>query len=98
MHDSVASEIYTLFPTRRSSDLGTYPGGSGGSFPSLAGTGSVGASGITLDRKSTRLKSSHLSISYAVFWLKKIAPHFHFSPIAIRPSLTCGAKRCGGDQ
>src|ERR1035437_1839778 len=27
---------------------GTYPGVSGGSFPSLAGTGSVGASGITL--------------------------------------------------
>src|ERR1039458_10511989 len=26
------------------------------------------------DRKSTRLKSNHLSISYAVFFLKKITP------------------------
>src|ERR1039458_1674265 len=25
----------------------------------------------TVDRKSTRLNSSHLGISYAVFWLKK---------------------------
>src|SRR5207249_7128087 len=29
------------------------------------------ASGATLDRKSTRLNSSHVSISYAVFCLKK---------------------------
>src|SRR5690242_21533811 len=27
--------------------------------------------GLTLDRKSTRLNSSHMSISYAVFCLKK---------------------------
>src|ERR1035438_7858548 len=26
---------------------------------------------ISIDRKSTRLNSSHLGISYAVFWLKK---------------------------
>src|SRR5690348_18014994 len=31
----------------------------------------VGFSGIALDRKSTRLNSSHPSISYAVFCLKK---------------------------
>src|SRR5256885_8911717 len=30
-----------------------------------------GASGLGLDRKSTRLNSSHLVISYAVFCLKK---------------------------
>src|SRR5436853_4908012 len=29
------------------------------------------AQGITVDRKSTRLNSSHLGISYAVFCLKK---------------------------
>src|SRR5690242_21881570 len=29
------------------------------------------AAGCTLDRKSTRLNSSHMSISYAVFCLKK---------------------------
>src|SRR5690242_12153517 len=31
----------------------------------------VGAVGANLDRKSTRLNSSHMSISYAVFCLKK---------------------------
>src|SRR5437868_8909850 len=31
--------------------------------------------GINLDRKSTRLNSSHVSISYAVFCLKKQTPH-----------------------
>src|SRR5947199_2670478 len=30
-----------------------------------------GVAGLTLDRKSTRLNSSHLGISYAVFCLKK---------------------------
>src|ERR1039457_4185088 len=31
---------------------------------------------VDLDRKSTRLNSSHLVISYAVFWLKKTAPGY----------------------
>src|SRR5437762_10784475 len=31
----------------------------------------IGVSGISLDRKSTRLNSSHRCISYAVFCLKK---------------------------
>src|SRR5438067_6203854 len=35
-----------------------------------AGTGIRGL-GVALDRKSTRLNSSHVSISYAVFCLKK---------------------------
>src|SRR5256885_17036253 len=62
----------TLFPTRRSSDL-----------ESRRIVGKVTASGtlqavVTVqvgsqvsDRKSTRLNSSHLVISYAVFCLKK---------------------------
>src|SRR5947209_12292784 len=33
------------------------------------------ASGATLDRKSTRLNSSHANISYAVFCLKKKKEH-----------------------
>src|SRR5262245_64361879 len=33
--------------------------------------GDAGGAGITGDRKSTRLNSSHLGISYAVFCLKK---------------------------
>src|ERR1035438_10728662 len=36
-----------------------------------AEVGRVGAYGAWLDRKSTRLNSSHLGISYAVFCLKK---------------------------
>src|SRR5256885_11056756 len=35
----------------------------------------VRANGHTLDRKSTRLNSSHLVISYAVFCLKKKKSH-----------------------
>src|SRR5256885_12628252 len=34
------------------------------------------------DRKSTRLNSSHLVISYAVFCLKKKKLHYHLTPPA----------------
>src|SRR3712207_8236796 len=41
----------------------------------VAGSGNVisanGSHGVRLDRKSTRLNSSHANISYAVFCLKK---------------------------
>src|SRR5256885_11938754 len=48
--------------------------------------GAQGGSGVRyatpeLDRKSTRLNSSHLVISYAVFCLKK-KRHTHYSPSA----------------
>src|SRR5437899_4675430 len=60
----------TLFPTRRSSDL--FNAASRGESPrsmccSTASTTTMASS----DRKSTRLNSSHLGISYAVFCLKK---------------------------
>src|SRR5256885_10260398 len=48
------------------------------------------------DRKSTRLNSSHLVISYAVFCLKKkrTQPHGRLTPIlhccTARPVLLCG--------
>src|SRR5690606_39803501 len=43
-----------------------------------------GAVGETLDRKSTRLNSSHVKISYAVFCLKKKKqePNRHMPPAA----------------
>src|SRR6266852_8529093 len=41
------------------------------SWPSAGGLGRWPAHGLTGDRKSTRLNSSHGSISYAVFCLKK---------------------------
>src|SRR5437870_9750542 len=70
----------TLFPTRRSSDLLQWR------LPPVpvlltavvlivcAEVG--GASMVRLDRKSTRLNSSHVAISYAVFCLKKKNKHY----------------------
>src|SRR5437868_15522056 len=61
------------FPTRRSSDLprGTSPRGCA---PTRAGPCLQEARALSrhlTDRKSTRLNSSHVSISYAVFCLNK---------------------------
>src|SRR5437667_9176525 len=70
----------TLFPTRRSSDLdpawhrGPARVGAPGHPPrSQHRAGGVARRGAALgrDRKSTRLNSSHITISYAVFCLKK---------------------------
>src|SRR5438477_4931514 len=72
----------TLFPTRRSSDLVAAPaarrrrpaGGAEGSGPPPYGLSRANEPerlGRASDRKSTRLNSSHMSISYAVFCLKK---------------------------
>src|SRR5690348_18199328 len=63
----------TLFPTRRSSDL---PRDHRGGPDRGAGAAADRGAGPDLrphdrDRKSTRLNSSHPSISYAVFCLKK---------------------------
>src|SRR5437899_6515829 len=75
------------FPTRRSSDLiGTRVPRNTGVPPRISGfltmtpipeivsraiVVGARANGSLLDRKSTRLNSSHLGISYAVFCLKK---------------------------
>src|SRR2546430_12213630 len=66
----------TLFPytTLFRSTVQTAPtGGSGGLFVYVANSGNgSGANSVSiLDRKSTRLNSSHSQISYAVFCLKK---------------------------
>src|SRR5205807_8455428 len=51
------------------------------SFPEpLVGSGRVDPTTVAQDRKSTRLNSSHLVISYAVFCLKKKKQH-KFQPI-----------------
>src|SRR5256885_10440868 len=90
----------TLFPTRRSSDLrqveeaavlvGDLCGGHGRHSGSEAEKGQVVAAVVLAlpglqDRKSTRLNSSHLVISYAVFCLKKKNTA---SPLCV-PTLTC---------
>src|SRR5688500_19989695 len=66
------------FPTRRSSDLRSSRGDEAPNTKRPGTTASQVAKGLTLlellpylDRKSTRLNSSHLVISYAVFCLKK---------------------------
>src|SRR5699024_12515337 len=57
------------FPTRRSSDLAWSAGEPSARFPSRPRCRPACAA--RSDRKSTRLNSSHVSISYAVFCLKK---------------------------
>src|SRR5690349_24020398 len=69
------------FPTRRSSDLSprvrpdgfdaTYGIGNLALGRSLVSTSDPAAAPDPADRKSTRLNSSHVEISYAVFCLKK---------------------------
>src|SRR5690606_42151075 len=51
------------------SRMGRWSDGPHGRLPMLVGFLLLGAS--SLDRKSTRLNSSHVKISYAVFCLKK---------------------------
>src|SRR4051794_41745348 len=46
------------------------------------------------DRKSTRLNSSHPSISYAVFCLKKKKRHYESSRIAAHPPSCRSADSC----
>src|SRR5699024_12545330 len=60
------------FPTRRSSDLNTYfDAGEGNDLSGQLPYVDLSSDEYSLDRKSTRLNSSHVSISYAVFCLKK---------------------------
>src|SRR5256885_15387072 len=66
-NDTATTEIYTLSPTRRSSDLRCMNQDASGRMWWL--TFVIPA--LWEDRKSTRLNSSHLVISYAVFCLKK---------------------------
>src|SRR5437870_7470951 len=63
----------TLFPTRRSSDLYCTPAFLLAAEALLASSPCPTRDAIkqALDRKSTRLNSSHVAISYAVFCLKK---------------------------
>src|SRR5207302_11025524 len=58
------------FPTRRSSDLSS-PSPRAWSFGSPTKNGTSSSCTTSSDRKSTRLNSSHVKISYAVFCLKK---------------------------
>src|SRR2546426_8143446 len=62
-------------------------------FADLGGVAGAGAAG---DRKSTRLNSSHLVISYAVFCLKKKISHRAESTEA-RPRISATITVCYGE-
>src|SRR2546426_3618325 len=70
-NDTATTEIYTLSLHDALPISSNRPGGLGGfDIYTSTRTGDDGAFGPG-DRKSTRLNSSHLVISYAVFCLKK---------------------------
>src|SRR5438128_6222523 len=81
----------TLFPYTTLFRSSLQPSPSHVSCPSWPGWGTV-SNVQTRDRKSTRLNSSHGSISYAVFCLKKKKEHDHRLrrriPLSIEPDLT----------
>src|SRR5689334_23732404 len=56
------------------------------------GVGSHAGDGELLDRKSTRLNSSHSSISYAVFCLKKKKKKHKNIKKATRTNLSCDSQ------
>src|SRR5690349_22573218 len=58
-----------------------------GEFTALSG-GPAGSHGGASDRKSTRLNSSHVEISYAVFCLKKKTKLYQDQCITDQPSQT----------
>src|SRR5689334_23872055 len=71
--DHAADRRLHSFPTRRSSDLPTFGRPTMAANPARWPMARVRACtrASAADRKSTRLNSSHSSISYAVFCLKK---------------------------
>src|SRR5258707_10372184 len=74
-NDTATTEIYTLslhdaLPIS-SAHIGPSFGGNFGGRYLQNGWHTISRTGPTLDRKSTRLNSSHANISYAVFCLKK---------------------------
>src|SRR5207245_6192755 len=79
----------TLFPytTLFRSAAGCGGGSGGGSRGTPAGTYTIAVTG---DRKSTRLNSSHGSISYAVFCLKKKKKSTHHTNTNTKRTQRCG--------
>src|SRR5438874_7674964 len=89
-------------PKRRSADLGGGRAGgvAGGSWSRAGGRGGLelppgggGRSGLRgEDRKSTRLNSSHVEISYAVFCLKKTTTHLTNFARSVRRGSANGSR------
>src|SRR5438477_7402607 len=93
--DSATAEIYTLSLHDALPISAAHPGNTMNLFlvQSIRSTvsGNREVVGIDGDRKSTRLNSSHMSISYAVFCLKKKKKHGVRQPVpqdsAVHPRL-----------
>src|SRR5438876_7571120 len=75
-NDTATTEIYTL---SLHDALPISPPALGGAYWYFDRV-VLGMVGAREDRKSTRLNSSHPSISYAVFCLKKKKPHYSHAP------------------
>src|SRR5690625_6840935 len=71
LFSSYVHRVLHSFPTRRSSDLADAPRRRGRTRDGTAGKRHHHQRRLGGDRKSTRLNSSHVAISYAVFCLKK---------------------------
>src|SRR5256885_4339773 len=74
-NDTATTEIYTLSLHDALPILGEFAGQRGQSAWVARADGGYSTDGGWSDRKSTRLNSSHLVISYAVFCLKKKKKH-----------------------
>src|SRR5438876_5133110 len=102
--DPATTEIYTL---SLHDALPISPNGSASSSSRISSRASSGTGSRTRrDRKSTRLNSSHPSISYAVFCLKKKKQQISCSPLQLQRRsdyqvsarlLGCRQYRCQGD-
>src|SRR3989442_14428631 len=81
-NDTATTEIYTLslhdaLPISSQVSFSAGAGGRGGGRHALYRELRAGRRVDTADRKSTRLNSSHVRISYAVFCLKKKKNNLH---------------------
>src|SRR5256885_11271083 len=82
----------TLFRSRQVHAVHVVPSRNGLALPLVATDGKVARTPRRRDRKSTRLNSSHLVISYAVFCLKK-KNHAHTPGLPIQAERLCASAR-----
>src|SRR5438445_3061369 len=92
---TATTEIYTLSYTTlfRSSSWSALGSGMGGGAPYGTYVEALAVSGSDLDRKSTRLNSSHANISYAVFCLKKKKTFYTLARAQTRKCILVQLKR-----
>src|ERR1022692_5048843 len=76
--------------------LPIWPAGLGSGTSSTRGVPPIGL--LSSDRKSTRLNSSHLVISYALFCLENIKTHLNSRHLVISYAVFCLKKKHIHDQ